>query len=227
MHHFTRKKLTNLVWRNFSPSVEVLNRNAQMLATIRNYSRNGVSVFADRETMYSAVNKRLGNTGVTYLEFGVWKGDSLRAWTSINTNQASRFYGFDSFEGLPEDWIKGFGHSTKKGQFGLDGEMPTIPDSRVTLINGWFQETLRDFLSNFPISHPIVINNDSDLHSSTQYTLSTLDPFLKPGDVIIFDEYSSPANEYLAWEQYKHAFMRDAECIAMSDHWTQAAFVIL
>ncbi len=51
--------------------------------------------------------------------------------------------------------------------------------------------------------------------------VSTLDPVLEAGDVIIFDEYSSPANEYLAWEQHKRAFMRKAECIGMSDQWTQ------
>ena len=94
-------------------------------------------------------------------------------------------------------------------------------------MKGWFQNTLRDFLERSELSHPIVVHNDSDLHSSTHYTLSTLDPFLKAGDVVIFDEYSSAINEYLAWEQYKRAFMREAKCVGMSDRWTQAAFVIL
>jgi O-methyltransferase len=226
MHHFTRKRLANLLWPRFSPSVEVLNRNAQMLATIRSFGPAAVDTFATREQLYSAVNKRLSNQAITYLEFGVWEGESMRAWTGINTNQNSRFYGFDSFEGLPEEWVRGFGHATQKGGFHLGGVMPTIPDPRVTLVKGWFQQTLGKVLRDTQISHPIVINNDSDLHSSTHYTLSMLDPILQPGDIIIFDEYSSPANEYLAWEQYKSAFMRKAECIAMSDHWTQTAFVL-
>ncbi len=226
MHHFTRKQLAGLVWPRFSASVEVLNRNSQMLATIKGHLSDEIEMFANREEMFSAVNSRLGNNRIAYLEFGVWKGDSLRAWTGINTNEASRFYGFDSFVGLPEDWVNGFGHATVQGQFCLSGVMPSISDSRVTLINGWFQETLREFLQSTELSHPIVVHNDSDLHSSTLYTLSTLDPILQPGDIIIFDEYSSPSNEYLAWEQYKRAFMRKAECIAMSDHWTQAAFEI-
>ena len=226
MHHFTRKHLASLLWPRFSTSIEVLNRNSQMLATIRSYLSNDIAMFANREEMFSAVNRRLGNKGITYLEFGVWKGDSLRAWTGINADETSRFYGFDSFEGLPEDWVKGFGHATARGQFGLAGAMPSIQDSRVTLVNGWFQETLRNFLHSTELIHPIVVHNDSDLHSSTLYTLSTLDSFLQPGDIIIFDEYSSPSHEYLAWEEYKRAFMRNAECIAMSDHWTQAAFEI-
>jgi Macrocin-O-methyltransferase (TylF) len=197
-----------------------------MLATIRSYSLVGVDMFTNRAQMYSAVNDKLSNQSISYLEFGVWKGDSLRAWTTINTNPLTHFYGFDSFEGLPEDWIKGFGRATKKGQFGLDGAVPSISDSRVTLINGWFQDTLQSFLDITQLSHPIVVNNDSDLHSSTLYTLCMLNPILQPGDIIIFDEYSSPANEYLAWEEYKHAFMRKAECIAMSDRWTQVAFML-
>jgi hypothetical protein len=226
MHHATKKRLASLLWPRFSPTLEAINRNADMMATIRNFEANAVEKFANRKQLYAAVDKRLGNVGISYLEFGVWKGESLEAWTSINTNQTSRFYGFDSFEGLPEDWVHAFG-TTQKGDFGLKGIPPTISDPRVTLVKGWFQHTLRDFLSNSVLPHPIVVHNDSDLHSSTQYTLSTLDPFLKAGDIIVFDEYSSASNEYLAWEQHKRAFMRNAKCIAMSDRWTQAAFMLL
>ena len=225
MHHATKKRLASLLWPRFSATIDAINRNADMMATIRDSEANGVEKFANREQLYSAVNKRLGNVGISYLEFGVWRGESLEAWTRINTNETSRFYGFDSFEGLPEAWFHAFG-TTQKGDFGLKGIPPTISDTRVAFVKGWFQHTLRNFLGNTELSHPIVVHNDSDLHSSTQYTLSTLDPFLKADDFIIFDEYSSASNEYLAWEQHKRAFMRNAKCIAMSDRWTQAAFVI-
>jgi len=226
MHHATKKRLASLIWPRFSSEMETINRNAEMMVTIRGYEAKAVQSFADRKQLYSAVNERLGNVGITYLEFGVWKGASLEAWASINTNETSRFYGFDSFEGLPEEWSHAFGAAARKGDFGLDGKAPTISDARIALVKGWFQHTLRNFLSDNRLSHPIVIHNDSDLYSSTQYVLSTLDPLLHAGDIIIFDEYSSPTNEYLAWEQHRRAFMRNAECIGMSDQWTQAAFVI-
>jgi hypothetical protein len=227
MHYMNKKRLAGLLWPQFSVAVETVNRNASLLATIRTYEAGAVKKFAKREELYSELNQRLGNVAITYLEFGVWQGASLRAWTSINTNEASRFYGFDSFEGLPEDWGHTFGATTGREAFDLRGVLPSIADSRVALVKGWFQHTLRDFLRSTPLTHPIVLHNDSDLHSSTQYTLSTLDPFLRKDDIIIFDEYSSPTNEYLAWEQYKIAFMRDATCIAMSDQWTQAAFELV
>src|SRR6266853_1106223 len=226
MHHATKKRLASLLWPRFSHAVETINRNADMMATIRGYEANAVQTFVDRKELYAEVNKRLGNVAMSYLEFGVWRGETLEAWTKINTNEASRFYGFDSFEGLPENWVHAFG-ATKKGDFGVDGKLPAISDPRVSFLKGWFQHTLRPFLSSTPMKHPIVIHNDSDLHSSTHYTLSTLDPYLEAGDIIIFDEYASASNEYLAWEQHKRSFMRSAECIAMSDQWTQAAFVIL
>jgi O-methyltransferase len=226
MHHATKKQLASILWPRFSTAIESINRNADLMVTIRKMDANGVEKFATRKQLYSAVNRKLGNVGITYLEFGVWRGDSISAWTNINTNQTSGFYGFDSFQGLPDDWVHAFG-VTRKGDFDLDGKAPNISDPRVTLVKGWFQNTLRDFLSCTKLTHPIVVHNDSDVHSSTLFTLSTLDPFLESGDVIIFDEYSSAINEYLAWEQYKRAFMREAKCVAMSDRWTQAAFVML
>jgi O-methyltransferase len=226
MHHATRRKLASLLWPKYSKAVDTINRNAELMATIRDFETSGIQKFSDRKDLYAAINDRLGNVGITYLEFGVWKGETLAAWTKINTNEATRFYGFDSFEGLPEDWGHAFG-TTPKGHFGLNGAVPTVEDKRVTFIKGWFQHTLRKFLAETKLTHPIVLHNDSDLHSSTQYTLSTLDPFLEAGDIIIFDEYEAAAHEYLAWQQYQHAFMREGKCIAMSDRWTQAAFVML
>jgi O-methyltransferase len=226
MHAMTRKKLANVLWPRFSSSVEALNRNAAMFASLRSYRNDTVGIHAKRDDLYAAVNARLGNIPISYLEFGVWKGESIRSWARISAHPESRFYGFDSFEGLPEEWDHGFGHATSKERFDLGGAAPRIADGRVTLIKGWFQCTLRPFLRNSKLQHPLVIHIDCDLHSSALYTLSTLDPIVMRGDVIVFDEYTSPANEYLAWEEYKHAFMREAICIGMSDRWCQAAFLL-
>lgn len=226
MHDVVRKRLVRLLWPRFSFSLEAVNRNAQMFTTIRAYESAAIEKRTNRYDLYALVNERLANAAITYLEFGVWRGESLQAWTEFNTHCDSRFYGFDSFEGLPEVWDHGFGHSTEKQQFDLRGAVPAFADTRVALIKGWFQHTLRGFLRETELRHPIILHVDSDLHSSALYTLCTLDPFLEKGDVVIFDEYTSPSNEYLAWEEYKRAFMRKARCMAMSDLWSQVAFVM-
>ena len=58
-----------------------------------------------------------------YFEFGVWKADSINFFSSKFPE--SQFFGFDSFEGLPENWRPGF----DKGEFSLDGILPKVNDN--------------------------------------------------------------------------------------------------
>jgi O-methyltransferase len=222
MHPVEQKKLAKLFWPKYSRSMDVVNRNAEMWDFFR--ENQSVPSFAHRFELYSAINQQLGNQAICYLEFGVWKGASLLKWTELNTNPDSRFYGFDSFEGLPEEW-QHVGGTTTKSKFDLGGVLPIANTPRVELVKGWFQHTIKPFLKEHEITHPLVIHNDSDLHSSTLYTLAMLDSYILPGDVILFDEYSSPLNEFLAWKEYQKAFMRTAKCIGMSNDWTQTAFM--
>jgi hypothetical protein len=83
---------------------------------------------ADRTEMYRYVNASiLKATAIDFLEFGVFRGESISEWISINKDRASRFYGFDSFEGLPENWRQG----QDKGHFDVGGNIPQIDSSQV------------------------------------------------------------------------------------------------
>ena len=71
--------------------------------------------------------------GGLYLEFGVYKGGSINFISSILPDEI--IYGFDSFEGLPEDWR----YDLQKGGFNVDGNLPPV-NKNVRLIKGWFNE---------------------------------------------------------------------------------------
>ena len=169
--------------------------------------------FKSRFDLYRYVNDEiLNDTAIDYFEFGVYKGASLKTWTEINKNSKSRFFGFDSFKGLPEKW-KMFSSSFPKGTFDTKGETPFLKDSRVNLIKGYFQDTLREFLARFVPKYQIIIHIDSDLYTSSLYVLTNMDEYLAPGAIIIFDEFSSPNNEFKSFINYTEAYKKEYEVI--------------
>ena len=102
------------------------------------------------------IAKSIADEEVLYLEFGVWKGDSMRRWSKLLRNRASRLHGFDSFEGLPEEWDDhgSTGLPLRKGHFSTHGALPQISDTRVKFFKGWFEETLpKETLIKFSIFH--------------------------------------------------------------------------
>ena len=89
-----------------------------------------VPMLKDRYALYEHLNKRLGHHPITYLEFGVASGKSMRAWIGQNRHPEFRFFGFDTFEGLPEKWNATF----PKGSFSQSGLPPEIHDTRLSVL---------------------------------------------------------------------------------------------
>jgi len=146
-------------------------------------------------------------------EFGVYKGASIKYFSSINSDPGSKFIGFDTFEGLPEDWIDG-SRTVKSKKFSVGGEIPQIDDKRVSFVRGFFQDTLPKFLKEFNAPNQLVINNDSDPYSSSLYVLTYANNIILPGTIIIFDEFYSVMNEFRALQDYCSSYMRSYEVIA-------------
>jgi O-methyltransferase len=151
--------------------------------------------FRDRAEMYRYVqNTFLGGEAVDYLEFGVFRGESIREWLTLNQHKASRFFGFDSFEGLPECWRRGQG----KGHFDVRGTVPYIDDPRVRFIKGWFQDTVPPFARDFNAKNRLVLHADADLYASTMLPLVYFTPFMSRGTLLIFDEFYDRDHEFKA-----------------------------
>jgi hypothetical protein len=93
---------------------------------------------ARRVQVFAIAGEQIRDREVLYLEFGVYRGRSMRIWSRLLCNPRSKLHGFDSFEGLPESWVPG----VEKGYFAMDGAVPLIEDSRVSFFKGWFSKTL-------------------------------------------------------------------------------------
>jgi hypothetical protein len=136
-----------------------------------------------------------------YLEFGVWEGWSLRWWVEHLENPDARFVGFDSFEGLSEQWRPDY----PPGTFDVDGTPPPVDDPRVSFEVGYFDQTLPRFV--MPEHDRLFVNIDCTLYSSTSTVLRWLEPHLRAGDLIFFDElpeYDHELRALLEHDQRMH-----------------------
>lgn len=147
-----------------------------------------VEAFPDKLALLSHALEQVGpeSTGF-FAEFGVYKGQTVN---HVATRTDRTVHGFDSFDGLPENWREGF----EKGHFDMDG-LPKVRDN-VVLHKGWFNETLPGFRE--AVTGPAAfLHLDADLYSSTRTVLEMLADRIGPGTVIVFDEYAG----YPGWQQ--------------------------
>ena len=112
-----------------------------------------------------------------WCEFGVREGRSLNWLIDYKPNQP--IHGFDSWQGLPEDWDHGTGIVES-----MACNPPKVP-GHVRLHEGWFHATTPKFEANTVG----FLHMDADIYSSTKYVLFELNNKIVPGTVIVFDEF--------------------------------------
>lgn len=126
------------------------------------------------------------------VEFGVGSGTSTRIIAGHMP-----VVGFDSGQGLPEDWRPEF----PKHSFAYD--IPEVDNAIV--VEGWFEDTLpgTDFEGLGFIG---LVHLDADLYSSTATALKYIGPHLRPGAVVVFDEWfgypTAEQHEQRAWREF-------------------------
>jgi len=183
-------------------------------------------MFSGRKDLHRFVSETYASdVPITYLEFGVYEGGSMRVWCELNKNPQSRFVGFDSFEGLPEDWLP----THPEGTFSLGGKPPEIEDSRVSFQVGWFQKTLPGFMTSYEWrdDYPLIVHCDCDLYSSTLFCLASLNGIVRAGTVIMFDDFPVVLDEFRALTSYAQVFMRTYKLIGATPGFRQIAIEIL
>lgn len=164
-----------------------------------------------------------------FLEMGVCTGKTINFIAALNPHQT--IYGFDSFEGLPEDWVRD-DIAIKKGSFALkEGFVPPVLHN-VKLYKGWFNKVLPSFKAQILKQRPIAfLHIDCDLYSSTKDVFTILKDNIQTGTIIVFDEmYNYPgwqAQEFKAFNELVDAKHCKIEYLAYNPNNEQVAIKII
>jgi hypothetical protein len=202
-------RLVRYLWVNVSGYGQPPVRNAFQIVLDRAFKSSadyieenlaGAMLFDDRKKLWNFALAGVQPGGLL-CEFGVYKGESIRHFAEVLAASGSSIHGFDSFEGLKENW-----HGTQglSGDLDVQGRLPVVPPN-AHLIKGWFDKTVPEFLAENE-GHFSFIHFDADTYESTRLLFDLLGNRIRRGTVIIFDEYFGFPNwrngEFRAWREY-------------------------
>jgi predicted O-methyltransferase YrrM len=135
-------------------------------------------------------------------EFGVFTGAVTRF---IRPRFPDRVYhAFDSFRGVPEQMSL----SVSKWAFDQGGVVPKLPKD-VTVHAGWFADTLPEYRKAYDEALALIYI-DCDLYESVCEVLDGIQDQLRPGSILVFDDWYNFPN----WEA--HSYRAVNEFVARS-----------
>ena len=72
----------------------------------------------------------------------------------------------------------------------------------------------------------MIVHIDADLYSATLFVLTSIYPFLKKNDIIIFDEFNVANHEFKAFMAFVDAFYFKYEVIGAANNFYQLAIKV-
>jgi hypothetical protein len=153
------------------------------------------------------------------LDLGVWLG-----WSTRLTSDASGrpVFGFDTFEGLVEDWQIDDQILIKQGTFSLaepiaerfmrdtgvalDEGLPAALGRRVQFVRGSTYDTLTPFLAERPGAPIRLFHMDLDTYESCLHALETCKERFIEGSILVFDEYLVTNGEMRAFFEFQNRY---------------------
>ncbi|MGB3483278.1 MAG: class I SAM-dependent methyltransferase [Mycobacterium sp.] len=159
------------------------------------------------------------NSDELVLDLGVWIG-----WSTRLTADASgrTVHGFDTFEGLVEDWQIDDQAVVKRGTFSLTEPLAQrlMPDTGVHLedgvpaplgrpvqfIKGSTYDTLAPFLADHPGAPIRLFHMDLDTYESCLHALETCKDHFTKGSILVFDEYLVTNGEMRAFYEFQNRY---------------------
>ena len=170
-------------------------------------------------------NYKFNTTGTDLYSFGVCTGESMKQFMTDNTFRKS--FGFDSFEGLPEetidvfnspDWNKGdfdaaqrLGCKSKEEAIQIIYSKLKPLSEEVYLIEGFYDKVLTDdIVTKYDMKPAKIVEIDCDIYSSAYCSLDFMcrNKLILPGCCWYFDDWGGTlgnAPEFSAGESRAHA----------------------
>ena len=197
---------------------------AHALEFVETYLKSARPLESDAEVLRYASDQ--ATLDGVYIELGVWKGRTLNFIAALNPHRT--IYGFDSYEGLFEDWDKG-DRVFEKGTFAWP-ENEKLPSFLLNIVlhKGWFADTLPVFAQEILREQPIAfLHVDCDIYSAAAEALQILGPYLREGTILLFDELYNYTNyrnhEWKAFVEFLEQFSFEAEYLAYNPLHEQVA----
>ncbi len=161
----------------------------------------GINSVSNKFEVHNIAIKNITLNGGEILEFGVYSGGTINYLAKKLPSK--KIYGFDSFEGLPENWRDGF----PMGKFNIKKSLPMVKKN-VKLLPGWFNESIPKYLIEHNNNNNLIsyLHIDCDLYSSTKTIFELLGEKIVSGSIIVFDEYFNydgwENGEFLAFQEF-------------------------
>lgn len=178
-----------------------IEKNPAALEFVKTYMIGAKALESDADVLRFASD--VANKDGFFLEMGVGMGRTINFIAALNPTKP--IHGFDSFEGLPQDWDKG-DKVIAKGTFARTDPTYVPPVLRnVRLYEGLFSTVLPKFKTQILGDAPIAfLHIDCDSYTPTKETFSILKENIRPGAVIAFDElYNYSKYEEHEWKAFQ------------------------
>jgi hypothetical protein len=134
-----------------------------------------------------------------YAEFGCHQAGSFHgAYRAIHELEVDRhLWAFDSWQALPDDhprdahpgWVLGRGGVGGVDKFHAACQRLEVPRSAYSVVEGYYRDTLPPLGRDGAPTDVALAYVDCDLYSSTVTVLEFLEPRLKHGMIVAFDDY--------------------------------------
>lgn len=173
----------------------VLSARYQQVLAAATWGRDSVR-YGDRNALWTkAAEPRLRESDATVLEFGVADGHATRWWAARGIPFAG-WHGFDTFEGLPADWVRGEVSVMSAGVFKPSAGDGAVPRIVASYPFEWHRGLIEETLPRFGRPDTcLFVLIDVDLLEPASAILDWLLEHGRSGDLVYFDEAFDPWNE--------------------------------